>query len=642
MHANKNIKLSEEPSNKIIIELEALILKEEFNLFETKIKELLVSYPRSIILLRLLSSFLLNSKRYEDAMYLYDKLTKLDPNNDALFYNVAVCSICLNDVNKFHKYIEKLTNSKNEDLCFSLPLELFFKRLSVYKFKTVDEVKVCRKIMTDLLNFLLEKGFQNQNLIMSGFKIFFNSSNFYDSKINLKTESMKGLENSLLNDTFFINCLKRVFLSDAKVEKKLTDIRKQLLDLVLFNGTIQNQSFVYALSTQCFLNEYCYYVTKEEEKKLKTIIKTIDTKNFNELHLTILMSYFPVNNIIEDLSIFDNYHSFNDEFMKLLNLHIFEKKTEQNLKSTIPYLSKLENKVSNQVKSQYEENPYPRWISNEIKFLENNIFIEEVVNDDINCEILDRNTLTNNKDLLIAGCGTGQQVLYSYRYGSINVTAVDISQSSLAYAKRKSDELGFKNIKFLNSDILNLENYEKKFDVIECSGVLHHMENPIKGLDILHSLLKPGGYIKLGLYSSSARLFVQKMHHYINSKKYTDKPSDMREFRNDVISNKIQGINLKYFVSTLESYDFWNLSGLRDLFFHKHEKTYTIPGLKNIIKKCNFDFLGFVVEKETLDLYSKIFPNDIDRVNLDNWEGFENISPTTFRAMYQFWLKSNR
>ena len=77
--------------------------------------------------------------------------------------------------------------------------------------------------------------------------------------------------------------------------------------------------------------------------------------------------------------------------MKLLNLHIFEKKTEQNLKSTIPYLSKLENKVSNQVKYQYEENPYPRWISNEIKFLEKKIYIEEVINNDVNCEILNKN-----------------------------------------------------------------------------------------------------------------------------------------------------------------------------------------------------------------------------------------------------------
>ena len=85
MHANKNIKIPSEPSKQLIIALDSLLLEREFNLFETKIKELLVSYPRSVILLRLLSSFLLNSKRYEDAMYFYDKLTKLDPNNDALF-----------------------------------------------------------------------------------------------------------------------------------------------------------------------------------------------------------------------------------------------------------------------------------------------------------------------------------------------------------------------------------------------------------------------------------------------------------------------------------------------------------------------------------------------------------------------------
>ena len=46
---------------------------------------------------------------------------------------------------------------------------------------------------------------------------------------------------------------------------------------------------------------------------------------------------------------------------------------------------------------------------------------------------------------------------------------------------------------------------ERRFDVIECVGVLHHMEDPVAGWRVLRRLLEPGGYMKIGLYSERAR-----------------------------------------------------------------------------------------------------------------------------------------
>ena len=51
---------------------------------------------------------------------------------------------------------------------------------------------------------------------------------------------------------------------------------------------------------------------------------------------------------------------------------------------------------------------------------------------------------------------------------------------------------------------------QKTFDIIECVGVLHHMSEPKVGLGILTDVLKPGGLMKLGLYSSSARRWINK------------------------------------------------------------------------------------------------------------------------------------
>ena len=106
---------------------------------------------------------------------------------------------------------------------------------------------------------------------------------------------------------------------------------------------------------------------------------------------------------------------------------------------------------------------------------------------------------------MIAGCGTGSHLANTIYYLNANITAVDLSLSSLAYAKRKIEDIGYKNINYLNGDILSLKNLNNKFDIVECIGVLHHMERPLDGLKVLLELLKPDGVLKLGLYSELAR-----------------------------------------------------------------------------------------------------------------------------------------
>ena len=66
------------------------------------------------------------------------------------------------------------------------------------------------------------------------------------------------------------------------------------------------------------------------------------------------------------------------------------------------------------------------------------------------------------------------------------------------------------NIRFIEMDLLELPQLNKKFDLIECSGVLHHMKNPEKGLTNLIDSLEAKGFLKLGLYSKFARKEILK------------------------------------------------------------------------------------------------------------------------------------
>ena len=96
--------------------------------------------------------------------------------------------------------------------------------------------------------------------------------------------------------------------------------------------------------------------------------------------------------------------------------------------------------------------------------------------------------------ILIAGCGTGQHSLETAAlFDSSQITAVDLSLASLAYAQRKTKELGITNIEYFQGDILKLDQQAQKFDVIESGGVLHHMDDPMAGWHVLTKLSNPGG-----------------------------------------------------------------------------------------------------------------------------------------------------
>ena len=185
---------------------------------------------------------------------------------------------------------------------------------------------------------------------------------------------------------------------------------------------------------------------------------------------------------------------------------------ERMIVEEIPKLEKISDDVSLKVREQYEENPYPRWVK-----LETMIKAKPIVTvcDELKLKLYSKNIKNVTAPaILIAGCGTGQHSIgTASRFSNCHVTAVDLSLASLAYAQRKSNELGLSNIDYLQADILHLHQIGKEFDIIESMGVLHHMDDPMAGWRVLVDLLKPGGLMLIGLYSEFAR------HHIVEIRK---------------------------------------------------------------------------------------------------------------------------
>ena len=98
--------------------------------------------------------------------------------------------------------------------------------------------------------------------------------------------------------------------------------------------------------------------------------------------------------------------------------------------------------------------------------------------------------------VLEAGCGVGAQTITLVRNSPhAHITSVDISESSVAEAKRKIEEAGFSNVSFQQGDIFKLPFKPESFDHIFVCFVLEHLTRPVEALNCLKNLLKFSGTI---------------------------------------------------------------------------------------------------------------------------------------------------
>jgi SAM-dependent methyltransferase len=107
--------------------------------------------------------------------------------------------------------------------------------------------------------------------------------------------------------------------------------------------------------------------------------------------------------------------------------------------------------------------------------------------------------------ILVAGCGPNAAARYAYHNRGATVVGVDISEASLAHANRLKAKHGLDNLELLRCRIEELRELGGPFDLIDSSGVLHHLPDPAAGLQRLAGLLAPDGVVFLMLYGKYGR-----------------------------------------------------------------------------------------------------------------------------------------
>jgi SAM-dependent methyltransferase len=96
--------------------------------------------------------------------------------------------------------------------------------------------------------------------------------------------------------------------------------------------------------------------------------------------------------------------------------------------------------------------------------------------------------------VLEAGCGVGAQtVTLAQNSPQALITAIDISESSIAEAKKRVEAAGLANVIFQPGDIFHLPFEAESFDHVFVCFVLEHLAEPLVALAELKRLLKTGG-----------------------------------------------------------------------------------------------------------------------------------------------------
>jgi len=430
--------------------------------------------------------------------------------------------------------------------------------------------------------------------------------------------------------------------SSIEFERFLTAARCALLETATREqppnpADVAALPFYAALTRQCFINEYVFDCDDDERAAAiagrARLLALLDANAaIPALLLLAVAAYFPLYTLPEPgrLLATEQPGPVDD----VLRQQVRQPLTEQALRASVGSLTSIAHGVSEKVRHQYEENPYPRWVKLPIRGAARHF------NDELR-HILAQGRFTPLRDdshpeLLIAGCGTGcQSILTAKRFHGLRILAIDLSLSSICYALRKTQELGITNIEYAHADIMKLGDVSRTFDIIEAGGVLHHLADPFLGWRTLLSRLRPGGFMRLGFYSELARRHVVKAREFIAARGYASTPEGIRRFRRDLASGQ-GGVELQ---SLAEVPDFYSMSECRDLVFHVQEHRLTLEQIDSFLAECGLHFIGFELDPLALHNYRMRFRDDLAATNLRNWARFEADNPDTFLGMYQFWIQ---
>ncbi len=190
-------------------------------------------------------------------------------------------------------------------------------------------------------------------------------------------------------------------------------------------------------------------------------------------------------------------------------------------------------------------------------------------------------------DVLIAGCGTWQSAKYAICHPSARVAGIDLSPTSLEHTEKLKQKYNLTNLQTQQLPIENVADLDQQFDMIICTGVLHHLVDPETGLRALRSMLKPDGAMYLMVYAPYGRTGVYMLQDYCRRLGIGTSPPEINEL--SAVLRMLPQFHplLSTFRGSREA---MNAETLIDALLNPRDRTYSVPQLYDFIENNDLTF----------------------------------------------------
>ena len=221
--------------------------------------------------------------------------------------------------------------------------------------------------------------------------------------------------------------------------------------------------------------------------------------------------------------------------------------------------------VTDAVKAFYEETPFPNYDD-----FDSIGSLAEKARQGIFARLLDEQVPPGAR-VLEVGCGTGQLSNF-LSITNRTVFGADLCLNSLRLGRDFARRHSLKRVQFLQMNLFRPAFVDKSFDLVVSNGVLHHTSDPFLAYKTIAQLVKPGGFLLVGLYHRYGRLI-----------------TDARRIWFRLSGDRLLSLdpNLRNVSKSAAKKRAW----LADQYKHPHESKHTIGQTLQWIEKIGFRFV---------------------------------------------------
>jgi SAM-dependent methyltransferase len=170
------------------------------------------------------------------------------------------------------------------------------------------------------------------------------------------------------------------------------------------------------------------------------------------------------------------------------------------------------------------------------------------------------------------------------------VVGIDVSAASLQHEERLKQKHNLRNLELHRLSLDQTASLGKTFDLIVCSGVLHHLPDPDAALGSLREVLEPHGVISLMVYGHYPRVGVHMLQ---------------EAFRTLGVQQDAAGIEMVkhaldevlppwHHIHAYKDGERWFDAGLVDTYLHPRERAYTVPEILEFVSGNHLKFQGWL------------------------------------------------